>query len=74
MTSIDVKVHVFCTNTHIGLPALPTDSNVDISGKCKGAGVWRSLRSGDACYEEYTAYLRRLTLHLGINVSDSGMI
>ncbi|DBB11290.1 TPA: hypothetical protein ACH3X3_006723 [Trebouxia sp. C0006] len=74
MTSIDVKVHVFCTIKRIGLPALPTDSNVDISGKCKGAGVWRSLRSGDACYEEYTAYLRRLKFYLGINVSDSGMI
>ena len=74
MTSIDGKVHVFCSHTRIGLPALPTDSNVDISGKCKDAGVWRSLRSGDARYEEYTAYLRRLKLYLGINVSDSGMI
>jgi len=74
MTSINVKVHVFCTDTRIGLPALPTDYNVDISGKCKDAGVWRSLRSGDARYEEYTAYLRILKLYLGINVSDSGMI
>ncbi|DBB03120.1 TPA: hypothetical protein ACH3X1_013351 [Trebouxia sp. C0004] len=74
MTSINVKVHVFSTDTCIGMPALPTDSNVDISDKCKDAGVWRSLRSGDAGYEEYTNYLRRMKLYLGINVSNSGMI
>ncbi len=74
MTNIDVKVHVFCTDTRISLPALPTDSDVDISGKCKDAGVWRSLGSGNACYEEYTAYLRRLKLYLGTSVSNSGMM
>jgi hypothetical protein len=74
MTSINVKVPVFCIDTRVGLPARPTDSNVDISSKCKDAGVWRSLRSGDACCEEYTAYLRILKLYLGINVSDSGMM
>ncbi|DBA98032.1 TPA: hypothetical protein ACH3X3_012861 [Trebouxia sp. C0006] len=74
MTSINVKVPVFCIDTRVGLPARPTDSNVDISSKCKDAGVWKSLRSGDAYCEEYTAYLRILKPCLGINVSDSGMM
>ena len=73
MNSSNVKVHFLCSDTRAGLPAVPTDFYVDISSNCKDAGVWRSLRSGDAYCEEYTAYLRGLKLYLSITVSDSGM-
>ena len=36
--SINVKVHGFCSDTRVGLPALPTDYNVDISSNYKDAG------------------------------------
>lgn len=63
-----IGLHTFTNSKSLGLPALASDADLDISGKCRVGKEWRPLKEGDNFYDMYREYLQNLKVYLGIQV------